>query len=232
MKRRFSCLFSQSSIVKPLRTLRPKDPNSQSLLSGICKSAVLGPLKVEFHISFEISILECNLLHRGSYNQRGVHTVHGHGSYTHFPLELCHKCYSSGPHNYMREIYKHRTELDGNPASFIGKRKKLWNRDSREVRELRVPTGMLNKLAAGWRAAGSWKSTQVTRQHVPLWAQCSPLQPHDSPLWCWLHDSVKSLNWLFTIANHLILPLSFELWTHDSITKTALPGSPVRSQLM
>lgn len=181
---------------------------------------------------FEGSILECNLLHRGSYNQRGVSPVRGYVSYAHFPLELCHKCYPSGTHNCTREIYKHRIELDVNIASFIGKRKKLWNQDSSEGRELRVPTGILNKAAVGCGAAGSWKSTQVTKQHVPLWAQCSLLQSHDSPLWCWLHDSMKSLNWFFTITNHLVLALSFQLWTHDLITKTSLPWSPVRGQLM
>lgn len=146
--------------------------------------------------------------------------------HTQFSLRLCHKCYPSSTHNYMMEIYKHRIKLNVNVASFIGKRRKLWNQDSSEFSEIRMPTRILNKTTAGGRAAGSCKSTQVMKQHVPLWAQYSHLQSHNSPLWCCVHDSMKSLKWFFTVAvtsNHLVLPLSFESRTHDLIRMTSLP---------
>jgi hypothetical protein len=75
----------------------------------------------------------------------------------------------------MRVIDKKRIKFNVNCASFLGKRRVVGTQDSSEFSEVRISTGILNKKAAGGGDADAFKSTQVTKQHAPLWAQHSHL---------------------------------------------------------
>lgn len=95
--------------------------------------------------------------------------------HTHIPFESCRECYCIANHNCTGEIYKQRIKVNVNCASFIGKKGEVGKQDSSEFSEVRISTGILNKITAGGGDADSFKSTQVTKQHAPLWAQHSHL---------------------------------------------------------